>query len=323
MNVSAARLNIALVGQGFARARDALRRSLKFDNVIVCNPTDLPSGSPPIDVVIPLGLAVDRTLLAAVRPRLVHQFGTGLDSIDLAAARDLGIPVANVPGAASGSAAAVAEIAILHTLALFRRLRDAEVALRCGKVGGPSGRGLRSAHVVILGYGAIGRAIAERIRPFVAGVTAVGRRVWCESANRSELDHIDGYFQVGDLTSALSGRDVLYVTLPLSAETSGLIGRAELAKLAVGGYLINVSRAAVVDRNALYEALESGQLAGAGLDVFWDEPVDSTDPIFQLNVSGTPHVGGAVAGVHDSIANCIARNVERLRSGESIQHRVV
>ena len=81
-------------------------------------------------------------------------------------------------------------------------------------------------------------------------------------------------------------------------------------------YIINVGRGAVIDHDALVEALASGQIAGAGLDVFWEEPVDPTDPVFQHNVIATPHVAGVTDTSYDEIARGLADNVERLRSGQ-------
>lgn len=131
---------------------------------------------------------------------------------------------------------------------------------------------------------------------------------------------IDAYYPVDQLSEALAQSDLLVVCM-LTAQTRGLIGAAELSTLRPGGLLINVGRGPLVDP-ALVAALRSGQLAGAGLDVYWDEPVDPADPILQENVLATAHIGGVTEQAYRATGQRFADNIERLRHNEPLQDRM-
>jgi phosphoglycerate dehydrogenase-like enzyme len=276
--------------------------------------------SAPVDVLVPAMSRLDAAVMDAAQPRLIQQFGAGLDGVDIGAAQQRGIPVANVPAAASGSAAAVAEIAILHLLALSRRLDESRAALRDRRLGEPIGVSLAGRTATVVGLGGIGREVATRLQAFGTRVIGVGRRP------RSALDPetaavIDAYRPVEEMSQALGQGDLLVLCTPLTPQTRGLIGASELAALRPGGVVVNVGRGPVVDYEALLAALRSGSLAGAGLDVFWREPIDPDDPILRENVFVTPHIGGVTRQAGHQTALRFVANVERLRRGEPIQDR--
>ena len=127
-----------------------------------------------------------------------------------------------------------------------------------------------------------------------------------------DLDFLGG---PSDLPSVLRRSDFLVLALPLTPETRSIIGRNEFEQMKSGSYIVNVGRGAVIDHDALVDALASGHIAGAGLDVFWQEPVDPSDAIFDYNVIATPHVAGVTDTSYDEIAKGLADNVERIRSG--------
>jgi phosphogluconate 2-dehydrogenase len=110
--------------------------------------------------------------------------------------------------------------------------------------------------------------------------------------------------------------DFIVVATPLDPTTRGLVGRRELELVKPEAFLVNVARGGIVDHDALVHALREGRLAGAAIDVFWEEPVSPDDPLLQLNVIATPHVGGATEESLRGIARRVAENVNRLRSGE-------
>jgi phosphoglycerate dehydrogenase-like enzyme len=111
----------------------------------------------------------------------------------------------------------------------------------------------------------------------------------------------------------LLGRaDFVILCLPVTRETKQIMNRNTLALMKPGAYLINLSRGGLVDRNALEEALSSGRIAGAGLDVFWEEPPDPDDPIFQYNVLATPHIGGSTDVSIRGIVTAVAENIRRV-----------
>ena len=106
----------------------------------------------------------------------------------------------------------------------------------------------------------------------------------------------------------------------LNDETRGIVGREVLDALGTGGpgYVVNVARGPVLDYDALNEALSTGRIAGAGLDVYWDEPVDPDDPILAHNVVATPHIGGVTTRAYQAMGDAVAANVERLRRGDPV-----
>jgi phosphoglycerate dehydrogenase-like enzyme len=309
---------IVFLGETFSAAREMLRELRPDDEIRACEAGQLPST--PIDVLVPAMSRLDAQLMDAAQPRLIQQFGAGLEGVDLDAAKERGIPVANIPAASTGNAASVAELAVLHLLALSRRLDESRAAVRDQRLGEPIGRSLAGRTATVVGLGAIGREVSVRLRAFGTKLIGVGRR------SDSELEPhvvalIDAYYPVHELTKALAHSDLLVLCTPLTAQTRGLIGSAELAALRPGGFLINVGRGPLVDHDALLVALRDGQLAGAGLDVFWHEPIDPADPLLQENVLATPHIGGVTVEAYRATAQRFAANVDRLFRGEPINDR--
>ncbi len=309
---------IAFLGETFSAAREMLREQLPGDEIRVCAASRMLPAQ--VDVLVPAMSRLDAQLMDATQPRLIQQFGAGLEGVDLDAAKQRGIPVANVPAAGTGNASSVAELAVLHLLALSRRLDESREALRDRQLGEPMGRSLVGRTATVVGLGAIGREVSIRLRAFGTRLIGVGRRPYAE-VDRDVVALIDAYYPVGKLTEALARSDLLVACMPLTPQTRGLIGAAELAALGPGALLINVGRGPLVDHDALLAALRDRQLAGAGLDVFWDEPVDPADSLLQENVLATPHVGGVTIQAYRATAKKFAANVERLRRGQQIQDR--
>jgi phosphoglycerate dehydrogenase-like enzyme len=262
----------------------------------------------PVDVLVPLGGPVGADLMDATRPRLIQQFGVGLENVDSKAARARGIPVGNVSGADTGNAAAVAEVAILHLLALLRRFREAQQGVAERRLGGPPGHSLPGKTVTVLGTGAVGSAVICRLEAFGAISLGVGRRPFASSPANAVLPP-ERYYQADGLRQALARSTALVVGVPLTEATRGLVGREELAAIMPGGYLVNVARGPVVDYGALVQALETGHLAGAGIDVGWREPMDPEDRLLRLNVTVTPHIGAGTAEVYERMAREFAAKI--------------
>lgn len=248
-------------------------------------------------------------LRRGTRLRLVHKLGAGVNTIDVATATELGIAVANMPGA---NAASAAEGTVLLMLAAMRRLLDLDRATRAGRgwptdaTLGETVRDIGSCTVGLVGYG----NIARRVETIVA---AMGATV----LHTSTAD--DGTESWRPLNRLLAEADVVSLHLPLTEVTENLVGRDALALMKPTALLVNTSRGAVVDEPALTEALSSGRLAAAGLDVFATEPVDPANPLLALdNVVCTPHV---VWYTRDTMARYLAEAIEncrRLRDGEEL-----
>ncbi|MEJ2870835.1 NAD(P)-dependent oxidoreductase [Actinomycetospora sp. OC33-EN08] len=316
-------MRIGLVGGGFPEVRRCLTEALAElapPELAGAELVDVPHSAPvPAEVLAPLGSTIDGPLIDACGARFVQQFGVGVSGVDLAAARDRGIPVANVPGGESGNATAVAEMAVLLLLALLRRYEEARAGVAEKVVGAPMGVMLRGRTVAVLGTGDIGVEVAARLRAFGVRVVGIGRR---EAADYPEAAAVVDEYRRGSLPAALSGCDDLVVACPLTEQTRGLVADGALAALEPGGYVVNVARGPVVDRDALLAALRSGRLAGAGLDVTWTEPVDPHDELLGENVLVTPHVGGITEQSYAGMARGFVTNVVRFVRGEAVRHRV-
>ncbi len=313
-------MRIVFCGRTFADATEVLRQCLPADagdEVMVWAADRLETLPANIDVLIPKMHHIDRHLLAASQCRLVQQWGVGLEGVDIDAASALNIPVANVP-AGGGNADSVAEHAILLILALLRQLPRAQASAREGILGAPSGEMLSGRTVCLYGLGTIALQIAKRLRGF--GVTLIG--VTRDPAAPKVVDY--GLQQCYSLEQSAIGfgrADILIICMRLSSETQDSIGTTQIANLRTGALLINVARGGIVEEQALLGGLLSGQLAGAGLDVFWREPLDTNHALLQLeNVIATPHIAGITRYSLMDIGRSVADNINRLREGAPLLH---
>ena len=266
-----------------------------------------------VDVVCPFGARIDAQLMAAGSFGLVHQFGVGLEGVDIQAATDLGVWVARVPGDAGGNADSVAELAVLHLLALARRLDDSRAALRERRWGErPVGRSLLDSTILIVGLGAIGTAVARRLAPF--GPRLLGVRARPGIGGPPEVELVAG---PGQLPELLAQADAVICCALLHAGNAGLFGSAEFAAMKPGALFVNVARGRLVDETALLAALESGHLGGAGLDVFGREPADPDAPLLRhRRVLATPHVGWHTGLMFRQTSAVFAANLQRFARGE-------
>jgi D-3-phosphoglycerate dehydrogenase len=235
-------------------------------------------------------------IAAAPRLRLIVQFGAGLDGVDRAAAEARGVLVRNVPGA---NAQAVAEMALFLMLGLARRLPLHRRSFESRVVGDPPGIELKGRTLGIVGLGATGRALARMARGIGMNVIAVRARGPQAAGDDAEWvggpEHLELLLQKADFVS---------LHVPASAETRGLIDAARLERFKPEAFLINVGRGELVDRAALVAALREGRIAGAGLDVYWEEPPDPDDPLLAMsNVVATPHLGGVTQEALERLAD--------------------
>jgi len=253
-------------------------------------------------------------IAAAPRLRLIQKIGVGVNTIDLDAAQGRGIPVCNLPGT---NARAVAEMTLALMLASLRRLPRFDAGMRQGVWSDPllqDGLGeLGGRTVGLVGYGAIPRLLA----PILA---AMGCRLLYTTRTPTP-DAVGDWRNLPDL---LAEADIVSLHLPLTAETTNLIDGAALARMKPGAVLINTARGGLVDQAALTEALCSGRLAAAGLDVFEAEPPDFGAPLLRLpNVVLSPHIAWLTTGTFDRSFALAAENCRRLSAGEALLHRVV
>jgi len=255
---------------------------------------------------------IDRSTMERLRGlKLVQQIGVGVDSIDLAAARELGVPVANVSKA---NDAAVAEWVIMAMIYIMRRIPEAVELAReeIAVVPEMIARGnfeLRSRRLGIIGFGAIARELAVR-------ASAMGMSLACHDiAEVSEEERRLGVERLS-LDDLLASSDVVSIHVPLTGSTRNLIGADELARMRPGSYLINASRGGIVDEAALSAALADGHLAGAAVDVFEVEPMRSDNPLIGApNVLLTPHIAGATTDSVNYMVRMAFENCGRVAAG--------
>jgi phosphoglycerate dehydrogenase-like enzyme len=171
----------------------------------------------------------------------------------------------------------------------------------------------------IVGYGAIGSAVASRARPFGMKIAALRRR-----PERFETDTlIDRSYGPGQLHDLIAASDYLLVVTPLTPETRGMIGEAELAKMKPSAVIINIGRGPVIDEAALVRALQAGAIRGAALDVFSEEPLPAEHPLWRMaNVLLSPHTADRVEGFLNPAFDCFFENLRRFRNGEPLENVV-
>ncbi len=266
------------------------------------------------DVLIPTMSIVGREQLAtADRLQLIQQCGAGLEGIDHQAARDLNIRVANVPTDMSGNADSVAELGIYLMIGLSRDVRGMNLSLANRKTGTPQGRALSGKTVGLIGLGGIGRALARKLISFDVRLMGVKRHD--PQKAKAELG-LEWAGTPAEMDILLGQSDYVVLCLPLTPENRHMIGRQAFNAMKRNAFLINLSRGGLVDRDALEEALASEKIAGAGLDVFWEEPVDPDDPVFRYNVLATPHIAGSTDVSISGIVKVVAENIRRLDRGQ-------
>jgi phosphoglycerate dehydrogenase-like enzyme len=253
-------------------------------------------------------------IAAAPGLKLIQKIGIGVNTIDLEAAKARGIPVCNLPGTNSR---AVAELTLAMMLCALRRLPSFDASVRRGVWTDPlleDGLGELGGRVVgLVGYGAIPRLLAPVL-------TAMG----CRVLYTDQAPVADALGEFRSLPALLAEADVVTLHVPLTPETTHLIDAASLARMKPGAVLINTARGGLVDQPALTEALQSGRLAAAGLDVFETEPPDFSAPLFRLpNVVVSPHVAWLSTGTFDRSFVVAAENCRRLAAGEALLHQVV
>jgi D-3-phosphoglycerate dehydrogenase / 2-oxoglutarate reductase len=287
------------------------------------------------------------------RLKLVHQIGAGTDNIDIDYCTYKAILVANTPATNNIS---VAEHTLFLMLSIAKKIKGAEEGLMKGRIQGVLGSELYGKTLLVIGLGATGTEVARRATSFGMRVIAITKFLTSAPAEPSsssvlEQSHSDPHqritenpFQAANIESnhkkgggvnadlnltfvnEIHGTERLldlipvadYVSLhtPLTEETRAMIGSRELDLMKRSAYLINVARAQVVDRDSLYAALLSSDIAGAAFDVFWEEPTDPKDRLLKLdNFILTPHIAGWTAESVRAEAVIIAENLYRLNQG--------
>jgi glyoxylate reductase len=257
---------------------------------------------------------VDADLVAAL-PRLRHvaSYGVGVNHLDLDACRARGILVTNTPGVVTE---ATADMAFGLVLAVARRIAESDRLVRRGgwtgiDPGWMLGTEVTGKTIGIVGFGRIGQAMARRAAGFSMRVIyATPRETLFDGAERVALDAL------------LAESDIVSLHVPLTPATRNLVDRKRIQAMKPGAILVNTARGGVVDEAALAEALSSGHLGGAGLDVFADEPRVPEALLRLENVVLTPHLGSGTRETRASMSRMVLDEIERVARGGAPLHQV-
>jgi lactate dehydrogenase-like 2-hydroxyacid dehydrogenase len=280
--------------------RDVLLREIAGADGLLCLLTD------PVDADV-----ID----AAPKLRVISQMAVGFDNIDIPAATGRGIPVGHTPGVLTDT---TADFAFALLMAAARRISEAERFARAGrwKTWGPTllmGRDVHGATLGIVGMGRIGQAVARRARGF-------DMRILYADPSEPDAARDMGAVRVA-LDDLLAESDFVSLHVPLTADTQGLIDRRALARMKPTAILINTARGPVVDQAALHEALASGQIAYAALDVTDPEPIAPDDPLLSLdNCLIVPHIASSSVAARTRMAVMAAENLIAGLHGDRLPH---
>lgn len=257
-------------------------------------------------------------LAAAPALKVIARAGVGLDNVDIKAATAAGVMVVNAP---TSNIISAAELTIGHILSLARRIPAAHASLAEGewRRSAFTGTELYEKTVGIVGLGRIGALIAERLRAF--GVRVVGYDPYVTPTRAQQLG-----VELLSMDELVRQSDFVTVHMPKTPETTGMIGAAQLTAMKPTAYVVNVARGGLIDEEALYTALTSGQIAGAGLDVFTTEPPGGNSPATRLldlpNVVVTPHLGASTEEAQEKAGLSVARSVKLALEGDLVPDAV-
>lgn len=305
--------------------RQSLSQKLKEYNLEIIYVDDEKSLIPqlaPAQIIVNGFHTIDRSVIESCpNLKLVQQSGIGVDNIDLKYCTSKGIYVANVPLA---NAISVAE----HTLFLiFLLSKNISIGVRHASPAKSllhtrsktaAGIELHGKTLAIIGLGVTGIEVAKIARGLSMRVEAVTKHPSTKSQGYDKKYFVDDLVGADRLSEVLARADIVSIHTPLTEETRDMFGAKEFSMMKKSAYLINVARAKIVNKDALFTALSAQRIAGAAFDVFWSEPPDPEDPILSLeNFILTPHIAGWTAEAIETITRIISINIERMSRGEA------
>jgi D-3-phosphoglycerate dehydrogenase len=266
-------------------------------------------------ILIRSATTVDAEVIAAAkRLKVVARAGVGLDNVDIKAATAAGVMVVNAP---TSNIISAAELTVGHILSLARHLPAAHASLAAGtwKRSQYTGVELYEKTVGIIGLGRIGALITARLQAF--GMNVVAFDPYVTSARAQQLG-----VTLLTLDELLAQADFITIHMPKTHETTGMISTDEFAKMKSTAFIVNVARGGLIDEDALYAALRSNRIAGAGLDVFVSEPPTSSPLLGLDNVVLTPHLGASTDEAQEKAGVSVARSVRLALDGELVPDAV-
>jgi D-3-phosphoglycerate dehydrogenase / 2-oxoglutarate reductase len=256
----------------------------------------------------------EEAIAAAPKLKVIARAGVGLDNVDIKAATNAGVMVVNAP---TSNVISAAELAIGQIMALSRHIPDANASLKAGqwKRSKYTGVELYEKTIGIIGLGRIGTLVAQRLAGF--GVTLIGFDPYVTQTRAEQIG-----VELVDMDAMMERADYITIHIPKTPETTGMISTKEFAKAKSNLRIVNCSRGGIIDEAALYEALKSNQIAGAGLDVFVSEPPTGS-PLLELeNILVTPHLGASTDEAQEKAGVSVARSVRLALAGDLVPDAV-
>jgi D-3-phosphoglycerate dehydrogenase / 2-oxoglutarate reductase len=275
---------------------------------------------------------IDKTIIdGCPNLQLIQQTGIGIDNVDVSYCTSKSILVANVPLA---NAVSVAEHTLFLILYLAKNIKEKSIdnnnnnsqqtssdLLLERRISNTLGSEIQGKTLVIIGLGATGLEVAKRAKSFGMNVIAITKSPFLKKPGGvDKAYYVDSLGGSEILSESLSRADYVSLHTPLTEETKNMIGAKELALMKKSAYLVNVARAAIVDKEALFTALSTNKISGAAFDVFWEEEPSPSDPKDKLaklpNFIFTPHIAGWTIESVDTIARIIVSNLERFAQAQ-------
>ncbi|NYD65681.1 phosphoglycerate dehydrogenase [Agromyces atrinae] len=253
-------------------------------------------------------------IAAAPKLQVVARAGVGLDNVDIKAATTAGVMVVNAP---TSNIISAAELTVGHILSLARHIPAAHAALAQGqwKRSAYTGTELYEKTIGIIGLGRIGALIAARLQAF--GTEVIAYDPYITAARAQQLG-----VQTVSLDELLERSDFITIHMPKTPETTGMIGREQFDLMKPSAYIVNVARGGLIDEEALHDALVSGRIAGAGLDVFVSEPPKESPLLGLPNIIVTPHLGASTDEAQEKAGVSVAKSVRLALAGELVPDAV-
>ena len=322
MNPELKSKRILVTTTSFGKTDPALRPTLEESiGYVAYNPKGHPLSE---EELIPLIREVDGLIAgldhisasvihASEKLKVISRYGIGVDRVDIKAANDKGVVVTNTPGA---NASAVAELTVGFILGLARNLCAADAAAHRGEWPRLTGIGIRGKVVGLMGLGSIGRAVASRLKPFGCRILACDPVMPTDAAKALGVEPVSR-------EALFSQADFISLHAPATPETIGMIDKHAFNRMKEGVYLINTARGELIDEAALKEALDTGRLKGAALDVFKTEPLGKNHFLLQYpQVILTPHMAAHTDEAMNQMGWSAMKNCLAVLKGERPEHVV-
>lgn len=265
-----------------------------------------------IDAVL-IGMDIYNEDIFKIAPKLkaVAKFGVGVDNIDGEAAKKYGIKVLNAPGQNSN---AVAELTVAFMIAVLRGLIPLHKQMEQGKWPRYMGNEIKGKAVGLLGFGAIARLVAKKLAAFECRVIAYDLYPNMQEAEKYGV-------KIVSMEEVIEQGDIVSIHIPAAKESHHLFSAETFARMKKGSYLINAARGALVDLDALSQAIQTGHIAGAALDAFEIEPLPVDSPILQCeNIVLTPHTGAETKESYRNVSLCTAKDIIAVLEGKEPLH---